>query len=145
MSNVLYPLGIIDKLRRDTRKWNKSNVELADLTTYYNSHKTYQYIRTVTLLPLHYNHYITTIILDYHITTTCPCVPWVGRWQLYQFSAGERRRLSLWKWKVSSPKLSTLLILLLAFVSNALFGLEVESTREINKFKIFWPFLAFKE
>ena len=56
-------------------------MELADLTTYYNSHKTYQYIRTVTLLPLYYNHYITTIIFDYHITTTFPCVPWVGRWQ----------------------------------------------------------------
>ena len=56
-------------------------MELADLTTYYNSHKTYQYIRTVTLLPLHYNHYITTIIFDYHITTTFPCVPCVGRWQ----------------------------------------------------------------
>ena len=68
-------------------------MELADLTTYYNSHKTYQYIRTVTLLPLYYNHYITTIIFDYQITTTCPCVPWVGRWQAVPvFGWGEEER-----------------------------------------------------
>ena len=55
-------------------------MELADLSIYYNSHKTYLYITTVTLLPLYYNYYITTIIFDYHITTTCPL--WlVGSWQ----------------------------------------------------------------
>ena len=56
------------------------------------SHKTYQYIRTVTLLPLYYNYYIATIIFDYHITTTCPlCV--VDSWQAVPvFGWGEEER-----------------------------------------------------
>ena len=87
---------------------------------------------TSTLELLLYFHYITTTILrpSYLTIISQPlflvCHGLAGG-RLYQFFAGERRRLSLWKWKVSSPKLSTLLILLLAFVSNALFGLEVES------------------
>ena len=93
-------------------------MELADLSIYYNSHKTYLYITTVTLLPLYYNYYITTIIFDYHITTTCPL--WlVGSWQAVPvFGWAEEERFVVER-ESYVTKVVYIFILLFAFDSSA--------------------------